>query len=154
MQENNRRHEAGTPSTFYLNTLKLTSMIITFFLTNVADVLLPSKAKISSVLDLIPLGPHRDFAPSYILSLPPSFLAPSHIIISIYSNFFISPNSPSPPRHTVLTVISCPSFYISFSLFFPIHSQIPGRHVRLLSILYFPFPAEPIVKWLLLSTVY
>lgn len=95
-EKKNRRPQAGTPSTFYLNTCKHLHDNHTFLWQNVRDVLLPSKAKISrvclssSVWVLIGILLHHTF----ILSPPASFLAPSHISISRCSDF---PHLSTPP---------------------------------------------------------
>lgn len=150
VRKKNRRHKAGTP-TLYLSTLKLSYMIILSSWWNVRDVLLPSKAKTLYVLDLILLGLHRDFAPSYSLSLPPAFLALSYINISTCSNYlYLLP----PPTHTYTLsqlwshVLSSTS---SFNLFFPIHNQISGRHIHICCPYFFPIFCWIWSKWLLLS---
>lgn len=81
------------------------------------------------LIDLIPLGLQRDFAQSYILFPPSSFLAPSQLVfqhaqISLISLVPQATHTKFSLQPHVLSFTSC------FSLFLPIHSQISGRHVH------------------------
>lgn len=101
------------------------------------------------MLELILLSLHRDLVPSYILSLPCSFLVPAHIS-SPCSNFLY----PS-PMHTYKNLSShVLSFTFTVSLFFPISQSSFWKTCLLSLVLDLSFPSEPTAKWFLLSILH
>lgn len=88
----------------------------------------------------------------FFLFLPLFWLLP--ILILHYIQMFSSSLTFSPSSsHTMLTVISCPFLCIQLYIILP-YSQPNFWKTCLLSLLYFPFPVEPTVKWLLYSQQY